>query len=286
MTAIGGTTRLVGLIGWPVAHSKSPLMQNAALAAAGIDAAYVPLPVAPEQVGDAVIGLRALGFRGVNVTIPHKMAVLPFLDSLTPEAEVVGAVNTIRVEGDGSLTGHNTDCLGAVRAVEQDGTPVAGRHVVVLGAGGAGRGVAAGVALAGAAAVTVLNRTVDKAQRLVEELGGRLRPLGVSPRWSAGSPDGSTIDWSTVDIVMQMTSIGMEDNPGVPVDPSLLHPEIHLLEAVYAPAETDFLRACRAKGLRTSDGLSMLLEQGAAAFEFWFDIPPDRDVMRAALSTG
>ncbi len=283
---VSGPTRLVGVMGWPVSHSRSPGMHNAALSAAGIDAVYVPLPVSPDRLAEAVAGLKALGFVGSNVTIPHKEGVAALMDELTEEARLIGAVNTIRVEPDGSLTGHNTDCIGAVAALERDGTSIRGKTTIIIGAGGAGRGVAAGCALAGAARVVVLNRTADRARAVVEELAGHSR-LSAGTEWHHGTlgsalPGG--LNWTDVDAVFQMTSLGMKDNREIPLDPAILPPGCHVLEGVYVPLETPFLSAARAKGLRTTDGLAMLLEQGAASFAFWFGVAPDREAMRRALS--
>ncbi len=286
---ITGETKLVGLLGWPVEHSRSPQMQNAALRHARTDAAYVPLGVPPEELAEALAGLRAMRFVGCNVTIPHKQGVLSHMATLTPEAEAIGAVNTIRVEEDGSLTGHNTDCLGAVRAVEEDGTRVRGKTVAILGAGGAARGVAAGCAFAGADRIIVLNRTVERAQELIADLSSKIA-LDPEIEWEAGPlQEGEREgwpDWDGVDIVFQMTSMGMRENTDIPLDPGLLKKSCHLLEAVYSPLQTPFLKAGRAKGLRTTDGLAMLLEQGAASFEFWFGRQPNREVMREALASG
>lgn len=282
-----GKSRLLGIMGWPVAHSRSPQMQNAAIRAAGLDAVYVPLPVHPDNLGHVVRTLPMLGFVGVNVTIPHKQRVIEFLDKLTPEAETIGAVNTIRVEKDGKLTGHNSDCLGAVGAMENDGTTVKGKTAVIIGAGGAGRGVAAGCAMAGARRIIILNRNRLKSWDLVDELKSKIRPAeGIE--WQefdlkAGF-DPAALDWHSVDAVYQMTSLGMEGDETLPMDVGLLRPDCHVLEAVYAPLETPFLKAARARGLRTSDGLAMLLEQGALSFQFWFGKAPDRQVMRGALS--
>lgn len=283
---ITGRTRLVGVMGWPVSHSKSPAMQNAGLRAAGIDGVYVAMAVEPSRLGEAVQGLRALGFVGCNVTIPHKAAAMEFMDLLTPAARLAGAVNTIRVEADGSLTGHNTDCEGAVRAVESDGTTIRGRTVAILGAGGAARGAAAGCALAGAARVIVLNRTVAKAREIVDQLraaGATLGNVACEAHELEDLGRRTTIDWSAVDVVMQMTSVGMNSMGPMPMDAGLLAPHCHIFESIYSPPETTFLARCRSMGLRSTEGLSMLLEQGIASFEFWFETKPDRKAMREAL---
>lgn len=282
MAGIDGKTQLLGVMGWPVSHTKSPLMQNAALRAAGINAAYLPLAVAPERLGDALRGLRALGFLGCNLTIPHKLDAMAFLDRLTEPAALIGATNTVRVENDGTLTGHNTDWQGVTLALERDGTRLDGRTVAVVGAGGAGRATAVGCALAGAARVMLLNRTLDRATALAEELGQRLP--GAPTRWHAATLDEGCA-WEEVDVVLQMTSLGMNGEGTVPVPVERLPAHCHVLDAVYAPLETAFLKAARDRGLKTTDGLEMLLQQGAAAFEFWLGRKPDVDVMRAALKS-
>ncbi len=279
---------MVGLLGWPVSHSLSPLMQNAALQAAGIDARYVALPVRPEGIEEIVHQIRCGNYVGSNVTIPHKVAVAGLMDRLTREANICGAVNTIRVEKDRTLTGHNTDCLGAIRAVESDGATVKGKNCLIIGAGGAGRGVAVGCALAGAKRITILNRTLHNANAIVHALESSAElPRGIV--WEAvelfEQGRSSNVDWNGVDVAFQVTRVGMDSSQGLPLDPALLPPHCHVLESIYAPLETEFLFRCRAKGLRTSDGLSMLLEQGAASFEFWFDVKPDRSVMRKALDS-
>ncbi|CAN5390592.1 shikimate dehydrogenase [soil metagenome] len=274
-------TRFAGVMGWPVDHSLSPAMQNAALKAEKLDVVYVKLPVPPGHLGEMVVSLEKQNFVGANVTVPHKVAVLEFMHRLTKEAKLIGAVNTIRVENDGSLTGHNTDCIGAVKAMEADGTNLRGKVAVILGAGGAGRGVAVGCAMAGAAKVIVLNRTPEKAQELVAEMETKEEMRGV--RWEARALDDRSLNWDKVDAVFQMTSAGMKGIGDSPMDVSQLPKNCHVLEAVYAPLETAFLKAARAKGLRSTDGLAMLLEQGAAAFEFWFARRADRNAMRKAL---
>ncbi|MCC5877559.1 MAG: shikimate dehydrogenase [Candidatus Sumerlaeia bacterium] len=283
--SLRGTTTLVAVLGWPVSHSLSPMFQNAALRAAELDAAYVALPVDPARVGEAVRGLRALGFRGANVTIPHKVAVVEHLDRLTDHARLIGAVNTIRVDEDGTLWGHNTDCVGAVGAVEHDGGSVKGRTVAILGAGGAARGCAVGCALAGARRVIVLNRTQSRAEELVAAMKAQ-KETAAATVWEA-APLGPDAPWDAIEVVMQMTSAGMHGENDLDLSAcfSRMPPGGHALEAVYAPLRTRFLCDAESKGLRTSDGLSMLVEQGAVSFEFWFGTKPDRAVMRRALES-
>ena len=209
VAALSATTQLVGLIGWPVSHSVSPAMHNAAFAALGLDWAYVPLPVNPAgRAGDAAVaaavrGLAALGLRGANVTIPHKQAVMAAVDSLTPAAAAIGAVNTLVVGEEGTLIGDNTDAPGFVADLRAHGVEPAGGHGLVLGAGGSARAIVYGLAEAGAAAITVLNRTPERAQALALAAQGRryrrrcrrrwlrlfrsCRPRAECRRWSLGT---------------------------------------------------------------------------------------------------
>lgn len=280
MTPINGETKLLGVMGWPVSHTKSPLFQNAGLRADGVNAVYVPLPVAPENVGDAVRGLRALGFVGCNVTIPHKLAVMPFLDRLTGAASLIGAVNTIRIERDGSLTGENTDWQGIVKALQLTGGELWGKSVAIVGAGGAGRAAAVACHLEDSRRIIVLNRTKDRADELVDWL--RDIPENEAEVHAATLEEGC--DWENIDVVLQMSSIGMHNEGIVPVPVDRLPAHCHVLDAVYAPLETRFLREARERGLKTTDGLEMLLQQGIAAYEFWLGTKPNRDAMRAALA--
>ncbi len=257
-------------------------MHNAALADSGIDAIYAALPVEVENLHEAVRGLRAVGYLGLNVTIPHKLGVVELMDELTPLARAVGAVNTIKFTSEGKIIGHNTDVVGVTQPLIDAGLQFEGAAVVVLGAGGAGRSAAAACALAGARKVTVLNRTAEKARAITEEFQ-RSDAFPDSVQWEAGSLAAAR-DWTGIDAVLQMTSLGLKGNTETPIDPSLLPASCFVLEAVYAPMQTPFLAASRAKGLRAVDGLAMLIEQGAASLEFWFERRIERSAMRTALA--
>ncbi len=271
----------VGLLGWPVAHSRSPAMHNAAFEALGLNWRYLLLPVAPEDVGDAVRGLRALRFAGANVTVPHKQAVMSFLDEVTLEAQAIGAVNTI-VNRKGRLVGYNTDALGFLRALREAGFEPRGCRAVVLGAGGAARAIV--YALLGArATVTVANRTVEKAHRLADELG-RLFGARVSVM-SLHASRALARALAEADLLVNATSVGMAPHADacplpadVPIPPSLT-----VYDAVYNPRETMLLQLARRAGARAVDGLGMLLHQGAVAFELWTGVKAPVEVMRGAL---
>ena len=173
MSSVTGRTTLVGLFGWPVSHSVSPAMHNAAFAELGMNWCYVPMPVSTElgeRIGEAARGLRAMGFRGANVTVPHKQNVMPYLDWLTPAAKAIGAVNTIIVEGDGSLTGDNTDAPGFIADLRAHHVDPRGKRIIVLGAGGSARAVVYGLAEAGAREIMLFNRTQERAEVLPADL--------------------------------------------------------------------------------------------------------------------
>lgn len=281
---ITGTTRLLGVMGWPIAHTRSPRMHAAAIRAAGLDLAYVPLPVRPDALGDAVSGLRALGFIGCNVTIPHKVEVARLCDLLTPAARGIGAVNTLIIDqATGHITGGNTDTDGAFEAVEEEtGVGVSGRSVLILGGGGTAQAVAWGAGARGAAEVLLLNRTREKAQRLADEMA----PQHPATRFRAVGLDEVRASWGEVAVVFQLTSLGMKPDDPLPLDPALLPAGCVVLEAVYSPLETPFLRACRGRGLRVVDGLGMLVAQGARSFELWTRVSPNRAAMKAAVMSG
>jgi shikimate dehydrogenase len=281
---ISAKTALTGLIGWPVSHSVSPVMHNAAFAARGLDWRYLPLPVdpaRPDAVGDAVRGMRALGLRGINVTVPHKQAVLPFLDHVEAAAQAMRAVNTIVVEADGSLGGDNTDAPGFIADLRDHGVEPSGMHGLVLGAGGSARAIVYGLAQAGAHRLTIANRSVERAASLLADL----RPfLGVLPVDVVTLPDGITGVAASAELIVNCTSLGMtphaETTPWPPDLP--LRPRQIVYDLVYNPAETRLLRQAQAGGARAIGGLGMLIWQGALAFTRWTGEPAPVEVMRAA----
>lgn len=292
---IDGTTKLLGVMGWPVEHSLSPVMQNAAIRAAGINACYVPLPCPPGNLGRAVAGLRALGFVGANVTIPHKQAIIEHLDGLTDESRFTGSVNTLYWQGE-RLMGTTTDAAGAVSNLRQAGVELDGRRVTVLGTGGAARALAFALARGGAGTgagagrgeaafrlteLTLLGRDRGKSDRLAQEA-------------AAGSASATAVRSGLLaefaecgrdaDLVINCTSAGMApDAGGCPIDPGLLEPRHVVHDIVYRPRETVLLREAKRKGCRTVEGIGMLVHQGAASFRSWFGRDADTTVMFAAL---
>lgn len=274
-----GSTRLVGVLGWPIAHSVSPPMHNAAFGALGLDWCYVPLATAPERLGDAVRGLRALGFIGANATVPHKQALLSLVDELTPAARAIGAVNTLAVRPDGIL-GHNTDAAGFLQALRGAGFDPQSCRALLLGAGGAAHSVAYALASVGAS-VTILNRTPERAEALV----AALRQALPSADLSAKTLERATLAALTgVDLVVNATTLGMW--PEVEASPwpedTPFPARALCYDLVYNPRETRLMRQAREAGARACDGLTMLVHQGAEAFALWTERQPPVDVMLAA----
>jgi shikimate dehydrogenase len=259
MPPLTARARLAGVIGWPVAHSRSPLLHNHWLKQHGIDGAYVPLPVRPELLPIAVAGLRAAGFAGANVTIPHKEAVAALCDTLTPAARRAGAVNTL-VFGDDGIRGDNTDGTGFLANLHDHG--VSPGPTLLLGAGGAARPIAAALLDAGAP-VVVMNRTRARAEALAQALPGL-----VVADWE---------DWGALAhqaLLVNTTSLGMAGQPPLTLDLSRAPAGLVVGDIVYVPLETPLLAAARGHGLRTVGGLGMLLHQARAGFAAWFGVEP------------
>lgn len=287
MTNINGSTQLIGLIGWPVSHSFSPAMHNAAAAALGLNWVYVPLPVPPDQVETAVLGLPALGFRGVNVTVPHKQAVIPFLHEIEAGARAIGAVNTILVgeRGTGSgerLVGKNTDWAGFMADLAGLGVDVAGRECLIMGAGGSARAVAYGLARAGAQ-VQILARRIAQAAALVADLSPHVPAASLRERPLADLPPIAAT--ASAPLIVNATPLGMTPHTdaspwpdGVPFPAAAF-----VYDLVYNPIETKLMRQAHAAGCAAANGLGMLVQQGALAFAAWTGQQPDVAVMRAAL---
>jgi shikimate dehydrogenase len=274
---ITGRTRLVGILGLPVEHSLSPVMHNAAFAALGLDWVYVPLPVYPDHLGEAVRGLRAMGFAGANVTVPHKQAVLRYLDDVAQDALVIGAVNTIVVR-DNDLYGDNTDASGFIAALVEAGFDPRGIYAAVLGAGGAARAVVHALASAGARQVCVYNRHVQRAHELCRDMAR----FHSGVRFEAHPLDAVRDIDEDVSLLVNATSLGMWPETEVSPWPMDLPIPAHLTvcDLVYRPLETLFLTQARAAGAEIVNGLGMLVYQGAAAFEMWTGHPAPVHVMR------
>lgn len=272
-STISGATRVLAILGSPVTHSLSPHMHAGWIADHGIDATYVALSLAHDGVRETMRALAQVGFHGANVTVPFKAAAAQAADVRSGDVETLGVANTLQWK-DGKLHAHNTDWQGARRALD-DAFPDWVRdvqHAVVIGGGGAARAIAYGIAHAGGPRVTIVNRALEKAQAIADLVGGGARAWADLPAVMRDA-----------DLIVNATSLGMTG--AAPFDWPLgaAKPGAIVYDAVYAPLETDLLKGARARGLRTVDGLGMLIHQGALAFEIWFGVRPDTARARARL---
>jgi len=249
-----------GIFGWPVAQSKSPRIHRFWLGKLGIDGDYSRFPVHPDNLGAAIKALPAIGLRGVNVTMPHKAAVMAHLDDLDASARAVGAVNTVHVTAAG-LIGHNTDVAGIAEPIAR--LVLAGRPIVILGAGGAARAALVATRNLGAT-VTLVNRSADRAAALLVELG------------IAGTVLSPAAPLPAAALLINATSLGMTGAPPLDIDLAPLANNAHVFDCVYAPLDTPLLQAARARGLATIDGLAMLIGQAATAFTLFYGAPAPR----------
>ncbi|MEK3876100.1 shikimate dehydrogenase [Paenibacillus sp. FSL M7-0420] len=269
---------LLGVMGDPIAQSKSPLMHGAALHALGLSGAYVPLHITPDKLGDAVQAIRTLGFRGVNVTIPHKVAVMEYLDRLDSSAVDVGAVNTI-VNDNGILTGFNTDGIGYVRSLKTEAAPdLTGARILVIGAGGAARGIVSALLKEQPARILIVNRNEVRARQLADSFSSR------------GSLTGAGMDavpgvLGSMDIVINTTSVGMYPHmEDMPIDPAGLHEGMIVSDLIYNPLHTRLLTESLKRGCTVHGGLGMFVYQGAYALEYWTGLTAPAAIMRQTIA--
>lgn len=262
MRTLSGHARTAGILGWPVTHSRSPRLHGLWLRRHGIDGAYLPLPVRPEDFAAAVRALAALGFQGANVTLPHKEAAFAVCDEIAATARRAGAVNTL-VFRDGRIRGSNTDGFGFQENLRDavPGWSAAAGPAVLLGAGGAARAVAAALLDAGCPRLTLVNRTAARAAALASALGGPVEVAGAPPLRDAV-------------LLVNTTSLGMAGQPPLALDLTALPDHAVVADIVYVPRETPLLAAARARGLRAVDGLGMLLHQARPGFAEWFGVAP------------
>lgn len=277
---IDASTRYCAVFGHPIKHSASPAMQNAGMAALGLNWRYLACEVAPDNLRQAIDGAKRMGFVGLNLTVPHKLLAVEMVDALDDSAKTWGAVNTIRFEPDrdGVVRSHgfNTDAEAITRSLNDDlGVELRGANVLLLGAGGAGRVAALKLADAAVGELHLVNRTEAKAAALAEEI--RTRRPGVQV--SVGYPR------TAVDLVLNATSLGLRVEDALPfaAEKFFLRQTRAAYDMVYRPAETPFLQAASAAGCRTANGLGMLLYQGAKALEIWSGQPAPVEIMRRAL---
>ena len=276
---ISGKTSIYGLFGYPVEHSFSPGMHNAAFARLGVDACYVPFAVHPDQLEAAVRSILALNLRGMNVTVPHKQTVMSWLDELSEEARLIGAVNTIEVLGD-RLKGHNTDGRGFLRSLKNDaGFNPRGKRVVFIGSGGAARAVGFSLALAGARSIVFMDLDYRKAAALAEDIrqktGADVHPI--SEDLLADAAAGA-------DCLINATPLGLKKADPLPMRKELIQKKHLVCDLVYNPPETLFLKAAKVRKAHQLSGIGMLLYQGVIAFEIWTKKKAPVQVMNNALA--
>ena len=277
-TGISGSTGLCGVIGDPIEHTMSPVMHNAAFRETGLDYVYTASRVRSEELGEAIRGMRTLNIRGLNVTIPHKVAVIPFLDEVDVLAEKIGAVNTI-VNDNGVLKGYNTDASGFLQALLEKGVDPQGKRVLVLGAGGASRAVSLALGERGARLV-ILNRLeeLDWAHELAARIG---RLFDTEVKSGELTRDNTAEALVETDILVNTTSVGMSpETDRTPVDADLLRPGLVVFDIVYNPLRTRLLSEAEAAGAETVYGIDMLAWQGALAFEKWTGVQAPVDLMK------
>lgn len=259
---------LAGVMGWPVMHSRSPMLHNYWFGKHALAGSYVPLAIRPEQLEPALRALHPLGFAGCNLTIPHKEKAMGIVDEIDALARAIGAISCVVVRADGSLAGTNNDCFGFIQNVkdEQPGWRADAGPIAVIGAGGGSRAVCYGLAREGAREIRLVNRTPERARALADEFGGAIKPLAWGDRHDA---------LEGVAMVVNTTSQGMVGQGALDLRLDKLPKSALAADIVYIPLETPFLAAARARGNRTVNGLGMLLHQGRPAWKAWFGIEPE-----------
>jgi shikimate dehydrogenase len=276
--AINGKTRVCAVIGDPVEHSLSPVMHNAAFQKLGLNLVYVAFKVTRNGLKDAISGARSLGLRGLNVTMPHKKAVIGYLDETDSTAEAIGAVNTI-LNNQGKLVGYNTDGKGALIALQENGVYSDEKKMLLLGAGGAAKAIAFQAAQE-VKELVIVNRTSDKAEQLAELL---CKKFGKKVKGRKLSTEVLKEELKTTDILVNATSVGMHPDVNVsPVPLDLLRRDLCVMDIIYNPFETKLVKDAKAVGAKVVLGLEMLLYQGAVSFEIWTNCPAPVDVMKKA----
>lgn len=268
---------IVAVFGQPVAGNPTQYMMEKAFAQVGLDWRYLTLEVAPDNLGDAIRGMRAMGFRGCNLTIPHKVEVIQYLDRTSEAATLMGAVNCVNRVGD-ELVGENTDGKGFVQSLKELCDP-AGKNVVILGAGGAARAIAVEVALAGAATMTIVNRDETHGQELAALINDKVKVPTQYVRW-----EGDYQVPAETEVLINATSIGLGDGAArVPLAVNTLESDMIVADVIFNPPETRLLRDAKARGCQTLDGLGMLVNQAVIGFHIWTGKDADPNVMREAL---
>jgi shikimate dehydrogenase len=275
-----GSTKIVGLIGYPVEHSKSPLMHNAAFESLGLDFIYLLFSVRPSYLEEAIMGLRALNVVGANVTIPYKEEIVKYLDEITPEAQFIGAVNTIH-NREGKLIGYNTDGQGFITSLLTDGrVKLEGQKVLLIGVGGAGKAVAIKLAERGVERLVITDKIMERADALIKRVRENIPDCPVYAIHSGDKEFAKTVLEST--LLINATPVGMKEGDPCVVDPEYLHKRLFIYDVIYN-RETPLIEAAKKRGLRALSGMEMLIHQGAASFEIWTGKKAPVEVMRKTI---
>ncbi len=274
---INSETQILGIIGHPIKHSLSPIMHNAVFEKLNLNCVYLALDVEKEKLGTTIDACKALNFIGLNVTIPHKISVIKFLNKVGREAELIGAVNTVKFEK-GRAFGFNTDGIGCVKALKGDGIRIKNKCVLILGAGGAARAIAFQCILEGAD-VSISNRTMEKVVELKDEIGLKLKKEVNVLNFNLKKHD-----LEGIDVIINATSIGMHPKTNsTPLDAGLLNQDIAVMDIVYNPIETKLLKDARRRGCKTVNGVGMLVHQGAESLRIWLGIKAPIEIMKKAV---
>jgi len=273
---ITGKTKVVGLMGYPVSHTISPAIHNSAFSALGLDWVYLPFEVKPEHLKRAIFGLKPLGIAGVNITIPHKVQALAYMDGLSEEAELIGAINTVVVKEDG-LFGDNTDGKGFIRSLKEAGFSLKEKRVALIGAGGGGRAISISLAREGAEAIYISDTDKERRESLIGYIKNRFDIL------VSEMSDPSII--KDIDLLVNATPCGMKEKDPLPIDAGFIHPDILVYDLIYNPQKTRLLEEAERKGAKTLSGLAMLVYQAALSFSAWTGIMPPVQVMMDAAKS-
>ena len=278
---IDGSTKIVGIFGWPITHTASPQMHNAAFDALKMNWTFLPFPVDPRNLRSALHGARDMGLTGLNLTLPHKILALDFVDEVDDMARRLGAVNAVCIEN-GKLRGFNTDGYGFSKAIKEEfNLSLKGKRILVLGAGGAGRAISIQCALDGAAKVFIANRTASKIDPIARELSSTktaFQALTLKSKDIAKAIH-------EVDLLVNATSVGLSAGESLGLGPEVFSPKLFVYDAIYRPAETELLKTAGEAGAKVAGGMGMLLHQGAKSFELWTKRKAPVAVMRRALQS-
>ncbi len=263
-------------MGYPLSHTISPAIHNSAFSALGLDWVYLPFEVQPEYLKEAIFGLKPLGIAGVNITIPHKVQALAYMDGLSPEAELIGAINTIVVKED-RLFGDNTDGKGFIRSLKETGFSLKGKRVALIGAGGAGRAVSISLAREGVDTLYIFDANKERGESLISYIKDRFDTLVLEMKDPSVAMD--------IDLLVNATPCGMKENDPLPIDTGFISADLLVYDLIYNPQKTRFLEEAERKGAKILSGLAMLVYQAALSFSAWTGIMPPVDVMMDAAKS-